>query len=211
MGAIHIFTYPARTHVNRAAQTARATLAAEQAAKTSAKLEKVTSGPLEPITASQTISRLLASDEECYWEEPAVEWRMQTYVDLGSSGGSLTRTRLIPEQIGSGFLAITDSRLLFRGDSHVHDLRLNEIAGVGEFADGIRVVDARDRTMLFVTASNYAAIILRRVIADSDSRPNCIVAELPSHCASCGAPLRLVHHACTYCGAPVSHLPIPPR
>lgn len=204
LGAIHILTYPAQVRATRAKQAARAKLESDEEARKAAELERVTSGPLEPITTSQPISRLLTDQEECYWEEPAIEWRMQTYVHLGSQQGLLTSTKVVPEQVGSGTLAITEARLLFCGDSHVHNLHLSDIVGVGDFSDGIRVVDARERTMLFVTANNYAAIILRRAIAESNSGSSGnAVAELPSHCTSCGAPLRLVHHVCQYCGAPV--------
>lgn len=209
LGAMHILFYPSATRAMRTRQAEAERLAAVNAASEAAELNRLRTGPLEPINTSAAVLKLLKDDEECYWEEPAVEWRMQHFVELGSTSNALTTTRVIPEEVEHGTLAITEQRVIFHCESHVHDLPLNAMVSVGYFGDGIRVVARRDRHFLFLTGNDRAAILLKRVISESNSPSSEDIAELPSHCDSCGAPMRVIHHACEYCGARVSRLARP--
>lgn len=206
IAAVHIITYPSRTRANLARKEEAARVAAEKAAADAAEIDKLEHGALDAIKPSPRIGALLSDGEACFWEEEASEWRMHTYVDLGSADGALTTTRIVPERIGFGVLAITDRRLVFQSNATSRDVSLEAIKGIGDFADGVRIGLGFDKYLLFNTGNNRVTIVLRRILDDSrENGPLLTVESLPSHCASCGAPLKLIHRVCEYCGAPVSH------
>lgn len=206
IGAIHIVAYPSLTRASLARQAEAARLAAEKAAAEAAEIEHLQHGALDAIKPSTPICAVLADGEACYWEEAAAEWRMHTYVELGSARGALTTTHIVPERVGVGSLAITDRRVIFKSDTHTRDVQLNAIKSIGDFADGVQIGLGRDRYLLFVSGNGRASIVLRRMLDDARSSGLELgVEDLPSHCASCGAPLKLVHRVCEYCGARVSH------
>src|ERR1039457_227327 len=92
IGVMYIVTYRSRKQdrVRRQAESAR--LAAQRIAE----LERLKTGTLDPIQQSTWVQDILKDDEECYWEEPAVEWGLRDYVDLGSAAGAFTTIRVVP-------------------------------------------------------------------------------------------------------------------
>ncbi len=167
----------------RAVAAQAAELAAAQAAESAEKLrrEQLRGFLLQPLRPVNTPALVLKKDELCYGQWPAEAYAMHkmTRYAGGSSGVSVRVARGVylrnsgfrgapistqaMASIGRGTVYLTNTRVLFVGDSTTIEMPFTKIASTEPYSDGMRFNIANKSPIVLATGNNWLPLYFHRV------------------------------------------------